>query len=126
MARWYAAAALLALTNCGGANYIILEVRSQLRIPAQTDMLRITVFTPDDPSPLISQEIHLEADKPFPVDVLLEASDKTPATLRETVEALLGTTVVQQVTVEHQWKKKQTSCAPVDLDNGDYPSACSN
>ena len=72
------AAAALWLAGCGGP-FIVVEVVSELEVPAEVDALHLVVVDPEaaDRS-LVNERIELAADEAFPVTILLEPVDGTP------------------------------------------------
>lgn len=110
-----AAGLLIAHVACG-PSYVLLEIHSELTIPDQIEMLKLWTFPAgESPTSLLEIELALEQGQTFPVEILLEPQDSSPASLRQRVEGFLGDATVAHQDVEFQWEQHRVNRARIDL-----------
>ncbi len=114
MTRLFYVCVLLIVTSCGGSSYIALDVSGDCagtlcEIPGSVNGIVVRTFDSEDlQTPLLEQTIELSGET-FPVLILLEPGDGTPARLTEQVELQLDGTVVGSGAVEHGWESGKTN-----------------
>lgn len=105
---------LLVAAGCGGDSFIALDVSGDCggtlcEIPAAVDGIVVRTFDAADlGDPILEQAIELGGET-FPVLILLEPGDATPARLTEQVELQLDGTTVGSGAVEHGWESGRTN-----------------
>ncbi|OGQ83367.1 MAG: hypothetical protein A2289_06400 [Deltaproteobacteria bacterium RIFOXYA12_FULL_58_15] len=110
----------VALPLCGcGSSLIILEIDASRSVPDEVDSLYITTLDSADPTggALADIDLPLEEGDDFPIEVLLEPSDSTPAEIQHRVIARLGGVQVLEKLVQHKWKEGLTNRAKFTLDD---------
>ena len=108
------AVSTLLATGCGGSSFIALDVSGDCagtlcEIPAAVDGVTVRTFAADDlTAPILEESIALTTQS-FPVLIVLEPGDATPATLTEQVILTLNGSEVASGAVEHGWEEGKTN-----------------
>ena len=116
MTRNLAVVATLAWLSACGPSFIILEVSSSLRITKEVNSIQVTTFDARRLGEVLSDvELMLDDGQTFPIEILLQPSDNTPARIREEVIAYLDGIPVAQDEVEYTWIPHNTNRAYIEL-----------
>lgn len=93
---------------CANPTLIVVEVDADLKAGGDIDMLDL-VAEGEDGSPQIDLRLRLEADHAFPLEVVLEPSEQTPAQLELTVTGLKEQVEVASASKAFSWEPDQVN-----------------